>query len=260
MGDEDVTGLTADTAGNLYISGSTNSSDFPLNKAFDQTLETGPSAREGFVVMLPADGGGKIGWASFVGGNDTDVLNALSISYGTRLIVAGQTASSTGLITYDRPQEDGVHVDLDHQTSTSFLAANWEDFTDPESSIVEYACGFGTAPGLDDVSPFTPTSVSLQRSCSTQKQLTPGQTYYFTVRATNSQGLITLASSNGVQAGEAPSPDGGVDGGTDEPPTGGGDDKALLGWSCAAAEAGPLMLVGLVALLMLARQRGGSSR
>lgn len=309
--DEEVGGVASDVYGNLYISGSTNSQDFPLDKAFDQTIESGTSAREGFVVMLPAAGSSKLGWASFLGGNDMDTLNGLSIRSGSRLIVVGQTSSSTGLFStspydstlatpadgfimalditdvtpplggnvYDRPQEDTVHEDLPNQKSTSFLAANWEAFTDFESTIVGYECAFGTAPGLEDVSLFTPNTPPLKTSCSTQQFLTPGVTYYVTVRATSSAGLTATASSNGVLVGDLPSPDGGTDGGTDggvdggtdggtgntdggtdEPPPGAGEDKALLGWSCAAAEAGPLVLVSLLALFMLARQRGGSSR
>ena len=289
-GDETVTGLTSDVAGNLYISGSTSFSDFPLTKPFDSTLE---SARAPAMASWPCCPRRAAKSAGFTGRRHVDAINALSIRSGSRLVVAGQTSSSSGLFSttfYDATlaaPPDGFIVALDikditppvkcgsttgprrttptriliTQTATNFLAANWEDFMDNDSPLVSYECGFGTAPGLDDVSLFTATTPPLKPSCSTQKQLTQGRTYYVTVRATNDQGLVTLGSSNGVLVGEAPSPDGGTgnpDGGTTEPPA--PDDKALLGWSCAAAEAGPLALLSLVALLMLERQRGKPSR
>jgi MYXO-CTERM domain-containing protein len=54
-----------------------------------------------------------------------------------------------------------------------------------------------------------------------------------------------------------------MDGGTDGGGSGGEseEDKApLMGWSCTAADAGLPMLLGLLALMLLARRRGSQPR
>lgn len=314
-GDEEVWGITTDISGNLYIGGSTSSRDFPTKRPFDPTIEPAPNPdpQDGFVLMLPAAGSRQLlGWSSFVGGPNHDAVQGLSMGFGNRLVLAGQTFSGTELFSsspydgtldtppdgfikaldlvditppqggsvYDRPQEDLTNTDISTTTSTTSLSANWDPFTDSNSSVDEYECAFGTAPGSEDVSPFTPNTPPLKLSCTAQSlTLSPGQTYFATVRATNSMGITAVISSDGVTVPGTPPADGGTDGGTSGTDGGtsgtdggtsgtdGGtdempiiDDQPLLGFACTAADAGLPMLVGLLALALLARRRGSASR
>jgi hypothetical protein len=231
-----------------------------------------------------------------VGGNSVDEVLSVSI-LDNRLMMAGQTSSSADLVingtydptlntppdgflvavdtditpplvgmVYDRPQDDNTFTDIGTQTSRDSLSANWSDFMDPESGIERYEWALGTSPGAQDVSPFTPISVSLQRSFTkTGLSLTVGTTYYATVRAINGAGNTAMASSNGVRVvapgtdggtgntdGGTGNTDGGTDGGMEQPGQG---DVPLMGWSCSAGAGLPVFL-GLLAVVFLARRRG----
>jgi Beta-propeller repeat len=314
--DEFVSSVAIDSSGNVYIGGRTGSQGFPLSWAFDSTMEVTPPSQEGLVVVLPAQVGP--GWSSFVGGSGSDNVLALSIR-GKSLVMAGETSSSAELLVgggydtsfggqldgfivavntditppepgtvNDRPQSDAVPVDISTQTSLDSISANWDGFTDTETGVPRYEWAIGFSPGAANVWPFTPTSISGQRSFTqTGLTLIAGRTYYTTVRAINGAGLVSTVSSNGVTAGpvvtDGGTADGGTDGGTADGGTDGGTDGGvdggtnggtdggtdeepeegnapLMGWSCTAADAGLPMLAGLLALMLLTRRRGSQSR
>ncbi len=125
-------------------------------------------------------------------------------------------------------------ADLDVQLSTTTLAAHWSGFSDAQSGIAGYAWALGTTPGGEQVRAFS--AVGLQTAASTSAvdallSLSPGTTYYVSVRATNGAGLTSTASSDGVQVT-----------GTDlaGPPAPssfyaiGGDQEVLLDWTASA--------------------------
>jgi|GEM_PF-3499699 len=92
---------------------------------------------------------------------------------------------------------DGTGADIDVQSSTSSLSANWSGFTDPESGIAKHEWAIGTAPGATDVQGFV--DVGTATAVSVFRVLTEGTTYYVTVRATNGTGLTVTANSDGVR-------------------------------------------------------------
>jgi hypothetical protein len=225
--DEVTSSATMDDSGNIYIAGKTSSADFPLARAFDTSMEVSVPAQEGFVLVLPAQGGP--GWASFVGGNSNDDVAALNI-VDNRLVLAGDTTSSTDLATSgsydsalstppdgflmaldtditpprpgtvnDRPGSDIVSEDIDTTTSRDTLAANWSGFLDGESQMDRYEYAIGTTSGGQDVLPFTGISFSGASSFTkTGLSLNVGTTYYFTIRGINGAGLGATATSDGV--------------------------------------------------------------
>jgi len=189
---------------------------------------------------------------------------------------------------------DGVGSDLDGQVADDTLQANWSGFQDPESPPVIFAVAVGTAPDCPNVAPFrtisSNTSYIWSVSGGTLRQrLTRGERYFVTVRATNSEGLSTRASSDGITVarddGSYPAWDGGVppcpepsDGGV---PDGGGGDGgggdagvpdaglppddppldergAPLGWGCGALGGEALLgvlVLGMLGLLRSPRRR-----
>lgn len=292
--DDTVSSATVDETGTLYIGGQTRSTDLPLSYPFDSSTELAIPPYEGFVLTVPLRGGP--GWFSYVGGNDRDDVVAMSI-LGNRLILGGDTTSSADLVSggayptrssppdgflfaadtdITPPLAEAVHDTVDNdpeapdiatQLSTSSLSANWS-FSDPESGVDRYEYAFGTAPGAQDVLPFTWTMFSNQTSATkTDLILEIGKTYYATVRAINGAGNTVTLSSNGVtvvpvvtdggtsgpDAGTS-NPDGGTpDGGSNEQPEDG--SEPLMGWSCSAADASLPVVLGLLALVLVARRR-----
>ncbi len=115
---------------------------------------------------------------------------------------ANGVLSSCEYIPVDPPQttgivNDGPGADIDVQTSTSTISANWTGFSDPESGITGYEWAIGTTPGGTNVQGWT--SVGMATSATNSSlSLASGTTYYVTVRATNGAGLQTTATSDGV--------------------------------------------------------------
>ena len=98
-------------------------------------------------------------------------------------------------------------ADIEFQTQTTILNANWKNFTENETRIIYYRLGFGTKPGSDDVQRFIKIGLSTSHPSSrlNVKELTSGQTYYATVIAYNVLGLPSAkVTSNGVKVDGTP--------------------------------------------------------
>lgn len=85
---------------------------------------------------------------------------------------------------------DGTGPDIDTSYAINQLSANWTSSNDPHSGITGYYYCIGTSPGDSDVVNWTfnwaQTSISVNNN-----NLTPGQLYYFSVKAQNGAGLLS---------------------------------------------------------------------
>ncbi len=97
---------------------------------------------------------------------------------------------------------DGLGPDLVVQLDTTTISANWSGFSDPESGIAKYEWAIGSSPGGIDVQPFVDIGSATSATAS-GLLLQVGRTCYVTVRATNSEGLVVTASSDGVSIGDS---------------------------------------------------------
>ncbi len=88
-GYDNASAIAVDAAGNIYIAGATNSTDFPVsNAAFQRAKGFG---FDGFVVKLsPA---GAVIYSTLLGGNGDDFLAALAVDSTGAAYVAGSTLS-----------------------------------------------------------------------------------------------------------------------------------------------------------------------
>ena len=83
---------------------------------------------------------------------------------------------------------DGLGADIDYQTSTTTLSANWAGvFADAESGITGYEWAIGTTSGGTNIQGYTSVGTSTSATNSSLS-LTSGTKYYVTVRATNGDG------------------------------------------------------------------------
>ena len=83
--------ISVDGAGSAYITGSTDSTDFPTTAgAFDADFGSG---RDAFVVKLDTDGT-ELAYATLLGGSDDDWGNAIALDVAGNAYVAGTTSSS----------------------------------------------------------------------------------------------------------------------------------------------------------------------
>ena len=107
--------------------------------------------------------------------------------------------------TFLSPVSDGVYpyLELDYTTHETWLAVSWK-CGDADSGLMHTFVGFGTQPGIVDVTGFQ--RVLLYQSSFTIKNLSlsQGYRYFATVKCINRVGLPNLLSSDGVTIDSTP--------------------------------------------------------
>ena len=88
-GFDEMTGLALDAAGNAYLAGTTNSTDFPTANAIQPALH---GALNGFVTELNATGTGLI-YSTYLGGSGSDYAYAVAVDGSGDAYVSGFTGS-----------------------------------------------------------------------------------------------------------------------------------------------------------------------
>jgi uncharacterized protein (TIGR03437 family) len=88
-GKETGVGVAIDAAGNAYITGSTNSSDFPVTPGVVQTTLTG--TQNAFVTKL--DPAGNVIFSTYLGGSLADTPSAIHLDSTGNIYVGGFTSS-----------------------------------------------------------------------------------------------------------------------------------------------------------------------
>jgi hypothetical protein len=84
--------IAVDSSGNAYISGQTDSSDFPITAgAFDTTL--GKLGTKAFVTKLNSDGSALV-YSTYLGGNDFDSGSGIALDSARNAYIAGITSST----------------------------------------------------------------------------------------------------------------------------------------------------------------------
>src|SRR5262249_9673399 len=86
-----ATGVATDAAGNVYVTGSTTSLDFPLHGTPFRDFNNG--LRDGFVMKLTPGSQFPI-WATYLGGNGNDEVNAIAVDPIGQSYLVGTTFST----------------------------------------------------------------------------------------------------------------------------------------------------------------------
>ena len=85
--------ITVDSAGNSYVTGLTNSSNFPVTAGAFDTSYNGGFTGDIFVAKINATGSGLV-YATFLGGNESDIGYAIAIDNTGNAYIGGETGSS----------------------------------------------------------------------------------------------------------------------------------------------------------------------
>ena len=119
--------------------------------------------------------------------------------------LTGPAKSSDGQVVVDKSDttppsappavRDGTGAGTSTTMSTTQLSANWDMSTDPESGISGYQYAIGTTAGGTQIVHWTSLGYVSQVT-RTGLSLTVGQTYYFSVRAKNGNGLTGGATNS----------------------------------------------------------------
>ena len=89
-GDDRAFGIAVDSAGAAYVTGSTQSPNFPVRNAFQANLA---GARNAFVAKVMASGN-NLAYSTYLGGNGSDAGNGIAIDSSGNVYIAGDTTSS----------------------------------------------------------------------------------------------------------------------------------------------------------------------
>jgi hypothetical protein len=89
-GDDAGNAIAVDAAGNAYVAGTTNSTTFPVQGAFQSTLGGGNDA---FVAKLDPSGSTLV-YSTYLGSNTDDTANGIALDAAGNAYVTGSTASS----------------------------------------------------------------------------------------------------------------------------------------------------------------------
>jgi hypothetical protein len=109
-GSDTSTGMALDSAGNVYLTGYTGSTDFPTAGSPQQSALAGAAGIDAFVVKLSPSlqGSADLVYSTYLGGTDLDQGNAIDVDASGAIYVVGSTRSG------DFPL-----------TSSAYAAARW---------------------------------------------------------------------------------------------------------------------------------------
>ncbi|MBU4231783.1 MAG: SBBP repeat-containing protein [Desulfobacterales bacterium] len=88
---DDGAGIAVSPAGKIYVTGNTNSSNFPMANALYNTINA--FTPDAFVTCIRADLGG-LAFSTFLGGNGSDYGNAVALDTTGHVYVGGNTYST----------------------------------------------------------------------------------------------------------------------------------------------------------------------
>ena len=93
-----ATAIAADSSGNAYVTGYTDSTDFPITAGAYQTRFGGDTGvfndETGDAFAAKFDPTGKLVWSTYLGGPDNDLAMAIALDSSGNIIIAGATESS----------------------------------------------------------------------------------------------------------------------------------------------------------------------
>lgn len=139
-GDDEAYGVAADAAGNAYVTGLTDSNDFPATPgAFDTRCGAinycSHLNRDAFVTKVAADGS-AFAYSTFLGADGQESANAVAVDATGSATVAGTTTGDFPLVDAFQPSFGGgsfdgfvtrLAPDASSLSHSSYLGGNWYD-------------------------------------------------------------------------------------------------------------------------------------
>jgi Beta-propeller repeat len=154
-GDDEPIWSDIDRAGNFYVTGLTNSLDFPTTRGvFQRTFGGGEG--DAFVAKLNRSGSGLV-WSTYLGGDAFDVAVGLDVDRRGNVVVTGET-TSTGF-----PTTPGAF-------QPSFGGGPGDGFV---TKSTPRAPGWSTRPSSAARAPTAPTTGSWTRQATSTSTASP---------------------------------------------------------------------------------------
>ena len=171
-GSDNGAGIAVDSAGNVYVTGSTTSTNFPTTAGVVQTTLNGPS--DAFVAKLNSTGS-SLTYSTYLGGSGSESGNSIAVNSAGNAYITGFTTSSnfpttTGSFqtTYGGGTANAFITELSADATTlvysSFLGGSGSD---SGASVAIDASGAAFVTGTTSSTNF-PTAAALQPTLAGQ--------------------------------------------------------------------------------------------
>ena len=131
--------------------------------------------------------------------NGAGLTGSATNSNGQTVVSGNQPPSAPANV------RDGTGADITYTTSNTQLSANWDAATDPDGSVTAYQYAIGTSAGGTQTVNWT-TLGNVTTVTKTGLSLTNGQTYFFSVKAVDNQGLAGNATNSNGQTVDTTAP------------------------------------------------------
>ena len=154
-----------------------------------------------------------------VGFGTTTEIDVVGIEYGISYVVVVRAFNKVGLFSEASSNQfildgtkpfagtvyDGLgrKKDIEFQSSTTQISANWSPFISVNGKIANYEMCVGTEPDACDMSGFISLGSKLTGTI-TRLSLSHNGRYFVTIRATSESGYSTTGTSNGVRVDSTP--------------------------------------------------------
>jgi hypothetical protein len=219
-------GIAVDSTGSAYVTGSTNSTNFPTSSGAFQTTYGG--GNDAFVTKLKADGSAPLVYSTFLGGSGFDAGASIGLDSSNNAYITGQTNSSpfptvgatqsalgggfdafvseinssgTALVfsTYlggSGDEDDGGNygaVAVDNAGASIYVTGNTVSTNFPTQSPYPYSGGNANGGGNDAfvVKYSQPTTPSFTLGATTPSAVSPGS---------SGSSTVTLTADNGYSS------------------------------------------------------------
>lgn len=158
-----VSAIAIDSAGNLYITGSTTDPNFPVTPGAYQKASGGPvlsnpfqqASSDAFVAKL-TPGGSALAWATYLGGTGADAATSVALDANNNVWLAGTTQSPDFPNASGWAQSGDFLVELNSSGSALPFSARYPNNTVSTSVAVD-GSSLVHAAGVDGiVSAFSP--------------------------------------------------------------------------------------------------------
>ncbi|MDB5035577.1 MAG: hypothetical protein JWQ98_2818 [Chlorobi bacterium] len=134
-------GMALDAAGNIYVAGFSYSPNFPVDPGAASRIPGGGSlggSSDAFVAKF--DGAGKRIWATYFGGEESDLAQAIAIDRRGDVVIVGGTQSSRLPVTANAVQKNYAGGELINTGGGSNSATNYGDAfaakLDPDGNLI----------------------------------------------------------------------------------------------------------------------------
>jgi MYXO-CTERM domain-containing protein len=167
-GAEDAAGIALDSSGNVYLTGSTHSTDFPTQGPIQATHASDGGYTDAFVAKIDASGSTLV-YSTYLGGGDADYGHAIAVDASGNAYVTGN-AWSTDFPTYSALQptfgggSDDAFVAKLNPSGSAFVYCTYLGGSDIDfgTGIAADASGDAYVAGGTDSATDFPTKNSIQ--------------------------------------------------------------------------------------------------